>query len=38
MKYGTHNNNWFFYIRGGEPNYYPGPHELRIIAGGPQNQ
>jgi len=34
----AHNNNWFFYIRGGEPNYYPGPHELRIIAGGPKNQ
>ena len=32
------NNNWFFYIRSGEPNYYRGPHELCIIAGGPQNQ
>ena len=24
------------YPRGGEPIYYPGPHELRIMAGGPQ--
>ena len=32
------NNNWFLYIRRGEPNYYRGPHELCIIAGGPQNQ
>jgi len=32
------NNNWFLYIRSGEPNYYRGPHELCIIAGGPQNQ
>ena len=32
------NNNWFLYIRSGEPNYYRGPHELCIVAGGPQNQ
>ena len=32
------NNNWFLYIRSGEPNYYRGPHQLCIIAGGPQNQ
>jgi len=25
-------------LRSGEPNYYRGPHELCIIAGGPQNQ
>ena len=24
--------------QGGEPNYYHGPHELCIIAGGPQHQ
>jgi len=26
------------YVRGGEPIHYHGPHELCIIAGGPQNQ
>ena len=26
------------YNKGGEPIYYHGPHELCIIAGGPQNQ
>jgi len=25
------------HTRGGEPIYYHGPHELCIIAGGPQN-
>jgi len=25
-------------VKGGEPIYYHGPHELCIVAGGPQNQ
>jgi len=28
----------FMYNRGGEPNYYHGPHELCIIASAPQSQ
>jgi len=28
--------SFFVYSRGGEPNYYHGPHRLWIIAGGPQ--
>ena len=35
---GTQQQLISLHIRSGEPNYYRGPHELCIIAGGPQNQ